>query len=102
PIANVAWKYTEAPDPYYVPYWERFKVLNYEYLKGDMTSAVDTALRFTLSVPGVHTMIVGTTQPDRWQKNASIIAAGKLPADKYEAIRARWKAVAKQDWVGQV
>jgi aryl-alcohol dehydrogenase-like predicted oxidoreductase len=102
PIANVAWKYDSKPDPYYVPYWERLKELKYDFLKGDLREAVDTALRFTLSVPGVHTAIVGTAQPDRWQKNAELVAKGPLSKEAFESIRAGWKAVAKPDWEGQV
>ena len=60
------------------------------------------ALRFTPSVPGVHTAIVGTARPGRWRENAARIAAGPLHDRDYEAIRARWRAVADAGWVGQV
>jgi aryl-alcohol dehydrogenase-like predicted oxidoreductase len=101
PIANAAWKYTSKPQPYHQPYWERLSSLNYNFLNGDFQNAVSIALRFTLAVPGVHTAIVGTTQPDRWRQNAELLKAGALDPQQFQAIRDRWKSVAKPDWVGQ-
>ena len=101
PLANVAWRYTRRPDAYYVDYYERLRALDYPFLRTPDT-AVATALRFTLSVPGVHTAIVGTTKPDRWQDNAALVRRGPLPTREYEAIRARWRAVADASWEGQV
>jgi aryl-alcohol dehydrogenase-like predicted oxidoreductase len=101
PLANVAWRYARKPaEPYYRDYWSRLRALDYDFLKGD--AAVATALRFTLSVPGVHTAIVGTTKPDRWQANAALLAAGALPAPEMERIRARWRQVGDASWEGQV
>ena len=103
PLANVAWRYRRKPaEPYYRPYWARLRRLDYGFLKEAPDTAVATALRFTLGVPGVHTAIVGTTKPERWQQNAASIEAGSLPVDEFERIRARWREVADASWVGQV
>jgi aryl-alcohol dehydrogenase-like predicted oxidoreductase len=102
PIANAAWRYTRKPaEPYYQPYWTRLRTLDYEFLR-DGAEAAATALRFTLSVPGVHTAIVGTTKPERWRENATLLEAGPLPAAVFERIRARWREVAEPSWHGQV
>jgi aryl-alcohol dehydrogenase-like predicted oxidoreductase len=102
PIANAAWKTGAKPvSDYHHAYWERLQSLNYGFVKGDLNAAVAIALRFTLSVPGVHTAIVGTTNPARWKQNAELVARGALPEAEFRAIRERWKTVAKPDWVGQ-
>jgi hypothetical protein len=101
PLANVAWRHARKPsEPYYQDYWTRLRALDYDFLKGER--AVSTALRFTLSVPGVHTAIVGTTRPERWSANATLLEAGALPERDIARIRARWAEVADASWVGQV
>lgn len=103
PIANAAWKNQGSfMGGYDKPYWERLQVLQYGFLQGSMEDAVSTALRFTLSVPGVTTAIVGTKTPGRWKENAALVAQGPLEKQQFEAIRARWQEVAKAEWVGQV
>jgi aryl-alcohol dehydrogenase-like predicted oxidoreductase len=101
PIANAVWKHTSKPDSYYQPYWERLHKLNYDFLNGDFQNAVSTALRFTLAVTGVHTAIVGTTQPERWRQNAELLKAGPIDPEQFKAIRAKWKSIAGPDWLGQ-
>ena len=102
PIANAAWRYPNKPDnAYHLPYWERLQKLQYDFTKAGGTQAAATALRFTLSVPGVDTAIVGTTKPGRWRENAALLEAGPLPAAEFERIRARWREVADKSWVGQ-
>jgi aryl-alcohol dehydrogenase-like predicted oxidoreductase len=49
----------------------------------------------------VTTAIVGTTRPERIAQNIAHASAGPLPPADYEAIRARWRAVAPADWTGQ-
>ncbi len=102
PIANAAWRYAEKPTNWYhQAYWERLQKLDYDFLKGDPAKAASIALRFTLSVPGVQTAIVGTKNPRRWPENAELLKAGPLPKEQFEAIRARWKEIADPSWIGQ-
>ncbi|HEV2971410.1 MAG TPA: aldo/keto reductase [Pirellulales bacterium] len=102
PIANAAWRYSQKPSNWYhQAYWERLQKLDYDFLKGDPQQAASIALRFALSVPGVHTAIVGTKNPTRWRENVELLKAGPLPPEQFEAIRARWKEVADKSWIGQ-
>jgi aryl-alcohol dehydrogenase-like predicted oxidoreductase len=102
PIANAVWRYSQKPtNSYHQTYWERLQKLNYDFLKGDPKQAASIALRFTLSVPGVCTAIVGTKNPNRWHENAELLKEGPLPKEQFDAIRARWKGVAPSSWIGQ-
>ena len=101
PIANVAWGPEPPASAYHRTYWDRLQALQYPFLAGDRDAAIAHALRFTLSQPGVHTAIVGTTKPGRWKQNAEFLAAGPLPEAEIAAIRNRWNEVAGPDWTGQ-
>ncbi|WP_067932404.1 aldo/keto reductase [Alicyclobacillus kakegawensis] len=101
PIANAAWLHASLPDNTYIqPYWRRLQELDLDVTRRGPRDSVAAALRFTLSVPGVHTAIVGTSNPTRYVENAAVVAEGPLPAAEYDAIRRRWREVAKPDWVG--
>jgi aryl-alcohol dehydrogenase-like predicted oxidoreductase len=104
PVANVAWaEGDQAPrNSYGYPYWKRLQQLKYDFLRGDLRYSVATALRFVLTVSGVHTAIVGTTKPERFSENAWALEAGTLPVELFESIRNRWREVAASDWVGQI
>ena len=103
PIANAAWKTGHRPiDSYHHEYWERLRKLNYDFVRGDVNRSVSTALRFTLSVPGVHTAIVGTKKPERWSQNAQLLEAGPLGEKEFQAIRDRWEECAPRTWIGQI
>ncbi len=101
PIANAAWRFSRwRVGDYEKPYWRRLKQLSYDFVRSDPQAAVETALRFTLTVPGVDTAIVGTSRPSRWIENAALAAKGVLERSQFEAIRARWLAAADSDWIG--
>jgi aryl-alcohol dehydrogenase-like predicted oxidoreductase len=102
PLANAAWRTGKKPSSsYHHEYWRRLRALDYDFLRRPLSESIGTALRFTLTVPGVHTAIVGTTKPERWQDNAALLAAGPLPGPEFDAIRRRWREVARRDWSGQ-
>ena len=64
---------------YHHKYWERLRKLSFDFLRTtDPEKTIATALRFTLSVPGVHTAIVGTKKPERWEQNARLLETGAL------------------------
>jgi aryl-alcohol dehydrogenase-like predicted oxidoreductase len=93
PIANVLWRIPRPENRYYQSYWDRLQELRYDFLQDGR--ALETALRFPLSFPGVHTMIVGTTNPAHFRQNMEFTAAGALDEDQFRAIRTRWKKVAR-------
>jgi aryl-alcohol dehydrogenase-like predicted oxidoreductase len=102
PIANAAWRTGRKPSSgYHHEYWRRLRELDYDFVRLPLPASIGTALRFTLSLPGVHTAIVGTSKPERWPENAALLAAGALPAAQRDAIRRRWREVARPDWSGQ-
>jgi hypothetical protein len=103
PIANAAWRNGKQPpgDWYTRPYWDRLQKPDYDFIRRGVEDAVAVALRFTLGTVGVTTAIVGTTRPERIAQNIAHAGAGPLSPAEYEAIRARWRAVAPADWVGQ-
>jgi aryl-alcohol dehydrogenase-like predicted oxidoreductase len=104
PLANSLWKSGHRPDPdrypHYQAYWDRLQKLQFESLRND--HAFETALRFTLSVPGVHTAIAGTTNSEHIAANVGYAVAGGLPRTQFDSIRARWSQVAEPNWVGQI
>jgi aryl-alcohol dehydrogenase-like predicted oxidoreductase len=103
PIANAAWKESHKPiESYHHAYWDRLNKLHYEFIRHlPLEESIAHALRFSLSVPGVHTAIVGTTKPERWLENAKVVGAGLLSDGEFKAIRERWEEIAPATWIGQ-
>ncbi|MFQ5549517.1 MAG: aldo/keto reductase [Woeseia sp.] len=100
PIGNAVWRYAQRPEwEWYAEYWDLIELLGYPFFEGDALTdpgpqgAGGMALRFVTSTPGLHTAIVGTTSPGRWTQNNGNVAAGPLSEDRYEAIRASWRAL---------
>lgn len=108
PIANAVWRHDGEPQSgYHLEYWKRLRELQYDFATGEKRKVegpdgpAGIALRFTAMQPGVHVLIVGTSKPERWQQNAALLEAGPLDKKLADAIRARWKEIAKDDWIGQ-
>ncbi|MEO8971196.1 MAG: aldo/keto reductase [Ktedonobacteraceae bacterium] len=103
PIAEGVWlKETLEKNDYAYPYWERLQTLKYDFLGSGPSTSVATALRFTLSAPGVDVAILGTTSAEHMHQNIAMVAAGNLAPDEFNAIRALWEQRADQHWLGQV
>lgn len=101
PVANGLWMKSTRPDSiHHQAYWERLQKLRFDFLSSER--AFETALRFTLSVPGVDTAIVGTTDPAHLLQNIEYAEAGHLDPAEFAMIRDRWKEVAEPDWTEQV
>ena len=103
PLANVAWHNGKRPpsDSYGRVYWERLQELRYDFLEDSLKDSVAIALRFTLSVPAVHTAIVGTAKAERFEENAAALAVGSLDKKIFNGIRSRWTETVKSSWTGQ-
>src|SRR3954466_10006575 len=111
PIANAAWKdLGEQPGMYksyaatYTDWLAKMRpdpaALGFG---GDARQAwPELALRFTLSQPGVHTAIIGTTNPENARANIEAAAKGPLPPEVVKKIRDAFKAAdPKGAWAGQ-
>ncbi|AEI45537.1 aldo/keto reductase [Paenibacillus mucilaginosus] len=100
PVANVAWSRGKDEPNNPDEYRERLDKLNYPFLEQSSEEILETALRFTLSVPGVHTAIVGTTKEEHLRSNVEMAARGPLPEAKMREIRERWQSVREPAWAG--
>ena len=112
PIANAAWKkLNQQPgmyQSYAKTYTERFANLN--LMPADLGFAnvpddqvwAEIALRFTLSIPGVHTAIIGTTNLKHALANVEHANKGPLSSDVVERIRSAYqRADPGGNWQGQ-
>ena len=111
PIANAGWKDASDQPGFYgnyaSEYHRRLKVMNLDPaslgISGPPNQAwPELALRFTLSQPGVHTAIIGTTNPANAQANIAAAEKGALPPQVVENIRSAFsQADAQRQWTGQ-
>lgn len=110
PIANAAWKQSQPGlyAEYARPYAERLREMNVRPADLGFDGAPDEvwpeiALRFTLSLPGVHTAITGSTKPENVRANLAILDKGPLPQDVTDKIRNTFQqaaARARANWRG--
>ena len=111
PIANAAWKDASEQRGIYGGYADeynkRLKQMNLNPAElgfaGEPSQAwPEIALRFTLSQPGVHTAIIGTTNPENAKTNIRYAEKGPLPPDVVGKIRSAFAAQDPQGkWTGQ-
>lgn len=114
PIANAAWKQTTEQPGIYAnyarTYHERIKAMNLTPadlgFKGDAATAwPEIALRFTLSIPGVHTAIIGTTNRAHALQNLDMVSRGPLPEGAMTKLREAFdeaQAATGASWTAQV
>ncbi|MEX0776010.1 MAG: aldo/keto reductase [Phycisphaeraceae bacterium] len=111
PIANAAWKSGDQQPGFYKNYASEY---HQRLAKMGLTTAdlgfdgpenkvwPEIALRFTLSMPGVHCAIVGTTKTDNALANIAAAKKGPLPQPTVQAIRAAFaRAQPAAGWPGQ-
>jgi aryl-alcohol dehydrogenase-like predicted oxidoreductase len=99
PVANHPWRFAQRPvGDYCEPYWERWQAMG---LDSEGLDWGELALRFTLSIPGVSSAIVGTGRAAHLREAIGWAGNGALPA----ASIARWRDAFRardRDWKGQV
>ena len=110
PIANAAWLGASGRpgfyDSYVKPYVDRLTRMNLKPADVGYTGSPDSAwpelaLRFTLSQPGVHCAIIGTTNAGNARANIGYAEKGPLSRDQVGMIRKAFRAADPTgSWVG--
>ncbi|HWQ90996.1 MAG TPA: aldo/keto reductase [Clostridia bacterium] len=108
PLANTAWRPVRdlkgIYQDYAQPYRERFAAMGLKAQDLGFTSEADwpeIALRFTLSHPGLHVAIIGTTNPDNARHNIAAAAKGPLPKPAFDKLQAAFQAASRDaGWPG--
>ena len=73
--------------------WEQFERAGLDDLRQNGESRSAFILRFTLSHPHIHTIIVGTSRPSHLAENIAAVRSGPLPPDVYADAKARLDAI---------
>ncbi|MDE2701738.1 MAG: aldo/keto reductase [Chloroflexota bacterium] len=73
--------------------WEQFARAGLDELRQDGESRSAFVLRFTLSHPHIHTIIVGTSRAEHLAENVAAVRSGPLSADVYAEAKARLSAI---------
>jgi aryl-alcohol dehydrogenase-like predicted oxidoreductase len=69
--------------------WKKFEEAGLDELRASGESRTAFLLRFTLSHPHAHTIIVGTLYPEHLRENIAALEQGPLPANLYEDAKRR-------------
>ena len=73
--------------------WGSFEPAGLDELRAEGESRTAFMLRFTLTHPDVHTVIVGTLNPQHLQDNVRAVRRGPLPPDVYTEAKRRLEVV---------
>ncbi len=73
--------------------WDAFDEANLDELREEGESRTAFLLRFTMSHPHAHTIIVGTQNPDHLSENLAAAARGPLSAGVYDEAKSRLRSV---------
>ena len=76
--------------------WRKFEESKLDELRQEGESRTAFLLRFTLTHPNTHTIIVGTTNPDHLRENVEAVLRGPLPGDVYAEAKRRLDAVGER------
>jgi aryl-alcohol dehydrogenase-like predicted oxidoreductase len=111
PVANAAWKDIAQQQGLYKnyakTYTDRLAQMNLDPASLGLGGPADEAwpelaLRFTLSQPGVHCAIIGTTNPDNARRNIAFAEKGPLPQETVARIRQAFRSADPEGkWTGQ-
>jgi aryl-alcohol dehydrogenase-like predicted oxidoreductase len=111
-IANAAWKPLEAQQgvyrDYVKPYVDRFQAMALDPRDLGFTGAdpwPEIALRFTLALPGIDVVSIGTTRAANAEANLRLLEKGPLPPEAVARIRAAFKDArdrAGEPWPGLI
>jgi aryl-alcohol dehydrogenase-like predicted oxidoreductase len=111
PVANAAWKDLEQQPGMYKSYAKTYtdRLAKMGLKPAELGIAgppeqawPELALRFTLSQPGVHCAIIGTTNPDNARANIAAAEKGPLPPEAVRMIREAFhQADPQRTWTGQ-
>ena len=102
PVANAAWKPLDEQEGMYKDYAKdyhaRFKAMGLSLSDFDVQDWGELALRFTISLAGVHTGIIGTTKIENARRNLAAAEKGPLPQESVDTIRAAFDKAGGTAW----
>jgi len=73
--------------------WDMFEAADLDGFRAENESRTAFLLRFTMSHPHVHTIIVGTQNPDHLTDNVEAAQRGALSPDDYAEVKRRLESV---------
>ena len=114
PIANAAWKDLAEQPGFYSDYARTYteRLANMDVAPSDLDFEgepsqlwPEIAIRFTFAQPGVHTAIIGTTNPGHVISNIAHVEKGPLPDESIRKLRTAFEhaqSQAGESWMGQM